>query len=386
MDLYDIAVIGAGPAGIMAATHSVSEKRRVCLIDRKEKPGYPVRCGEAIGLKGFSASVKIRKEWIKSRIKTMKLVSPSGISISVPNSYEGYVLDREIMERDLINEAVSKGVYFLPKTTVTSVVYSENGIYKCKTKNGEIFTKCVILAEGVESRLARSLGWVTNLDLKDIHCCAFARVIHPNIEPETCYFYIGSSYAPGGYIWVFHRGEDCANVGLGVLGSKTKAGLPKQLLLDFINKKFPGAKISELHFGGVPMSKWKKPLVNKGVMLVGDCARMVNCVSGAGIAYALFSGKTAGEVAAKSFIGNECKYEYLKEYEKKWNSFYGKQQIRSYSLKETMVNFDDNFIEKIASEIDLKIKKNKNINILSIFIKAFSLRPLMLLKVIKLLK
>lgn len=381
---FDIAVIGGGPAGIVAAMHAAQGGRKVCLIDRKKSPGFPVRCGEAIGLKGFTSSVSLRPEWIKSTIKYMKLVSPCGISVTVPNTYEGYVVDREKMEKDMTDDAINAGAEFFRGVSIISIIPGSNGTYECKGGDAIFSAQCVIFAEGVESRLARGLGWTTHLPLGDIHSCAFARVAHDAVEPETCLFFLGNSYAPGGYVWVFHRGGNTANVGLGVLGSRCKEGMPRDLLFKFINEKFPGAQVSDLHCGGVPMGKWKKPLVKNGVMLVGDAARMMNCVSGAGIAYALFSGKTAGTVAAASFNGGVCRYDLLKKYEKQWAFFYGRQQLRSFSLKEVMVTFSDEFLDDIARSISKNVRKK--MNILSIFIKAFSSRPLLLLKVIRLLR
>jgi digeranylgeranylglycerophospholipid reductase len=381
---FDIAVIGGGPAGIVAATYAAQGGRKVCLIDRKKSPGFPVRCGEAIGLKGFTSSVAIKQEWIKSSIKYMKIVSPCGIGVTVPNSYEGYIVDREKMETDMTNEAVKAGAEFFSGVSIVSVAPGPKGGYECRGGDTIFSAQCVILAEGVESRLARGLGWATHLKLGDVHSCAFARISHKNVEPNACVFYLGSSRAPGGYVWVFHRGGETANVGLGVLGSRCHEGFPRELLLKFISEKFPGANISDLHCAGVPMGKWKKPLVKNGVMLVGDAARMMNCVSGAGIAYALFSGRAAGTVAAESFDGGDCRNDMLKNYEKQWASFYGKQQLRSFSLKEVMVSFSDDFLDDVARSISKN--PGKKMSILSIFIKAFSSRPLLLLKVMRLLR
>lgn len=381
---FDIAVVGGGPAGIVAALHAARAGRAVCLVDRKRLPGNPVRCGEAIGLKGFASSVELKPEWIKSRISYMKLVSPSGISVKVPNSYEGYIVDREKMEADLTAQAVLSGAEFFSDTSIVSITSEAGGWYECQARNLQIRARCVILAEGVESRLARSLGWKTALESSDIHSCAFARIAHDSVEPGACVFYLGENYAPGGYVWVFHRGGNTANVGLGVCGSRCTPGLPLKLLEKFIKEKFPGTPVSDLHCGGVPMGRWIRPLVRGGVMLAGDAAHMMNCVSGAGIAYALYSGKIAGSTAAASFSNGECRHEKLSAYQDQWASFYGKQQLRSYSIKEVMIGFPDSFLDDIARSTTKKA--TRNLSILSVFVKAFYKRPLLLLKVIRLLR
>jgi digeranylgeranylglycerophospholipid reductase len=162
------------------------------------------------------------------------------------------------------------------------------------------------------------------------------------------------------------------------------AGQPKQLLEQFIQKHFPGAEVSDIHAGGVPMAPWITPLVKDGIMLIGDAARQVNCTTGAGIAYALYSGKTAGTVAAQAFSNGVCNYRVLKDYEKAWASHYGKQQRRSHALKDTMVTFSDAFLDDVA--VSLSKTDMQNMSVLKIFVKAFSKHPLQLLKVIRLFK
>ena len=386
---YDILVIGAGPAGTIAAINAATGAKppTVCLIDRKKEPGFPVRCGEAIGLKGFASWVNIDKKWIKSTIVNARLVSPSGLVVTLPGDFQNYVIDREMMERDLVAEAIGRGVDFIPETTIVSVRRNGNGYYECRGSSGKTFeASCCILADGVESRVARSLGWNTTLAASDIISCAFARIEHDTIEQGACRFYLGQSIAPGGYAWEFPRGQHTANVGLGILGSLCRCGMPKELLFRFIEKNFPGSRISELHCGGVPMGSWLKPLVKDGVMVVGDAARQVNCTSGAGLAYSFFSGKTAGSVAAQAFAsaapGAPCDFSLLKKYEKQWASYYGKQQKRSYALKKTIVNFTDSFFDEIATSLQ-KIDPG-SLNVTRVFVKAFSRHPLQLLKVLKL--
>jgi digeranylgeranylglycerophospholipid reductase len=119
-------------------------------------------------------------------------------------------------------------------------------------------------------------------------------------------------------------------------------------------------------------------------MLAGDAAHMMNCVSGAGIAYALYSGKIAGTVAAQSFVNGKCRPEMLASYQDQWASFYGKQQDRSHAIKEVMVGFPDAFLDDVARSATRN--SARKMSILSIFVKAFYKRPLLLLKVVRLLR
>jgi len=380
---FEIAVIGGGPSGIIASTYAAKNGRSVCLVDRKISPGFPVRCGEATSLDGFSGIAEFKDDWILSTITTMQIIAPSGKIVTVPNDYGAYIIDRKKMEDELTSDAIKAGVVFIPNTTITTIT-KESNVYKCSARDQSVTAQCVILAEGIESRLARQLGWSTYLAPKDVHSCAFARIDHPDVVKNTCVFYLGKQYAPAGYVWVFHRGKTSANVGLGTLGSYCKPGLPKELLMRFIDLKFPGANVSELHCGGVPMGKYISPLVKEGVLLAGDSARMVNCVNGAGISYSLFAGKNAGTVAASSFKNGRCDHSILKGYEKIWGKSFGKQQLRSYSIKEIMVGFTDKFLDDMAKAVTKST--NGKTSILKIFIRVFIRYPFHIFKVIKLLK
>jgi digeranylgeranylglycerophospholipid reductase len=383
--IYDIIVIGAGPAGAMAAFSAALGGRRVLLLERKAAAGVPVRCGEGIGHKGLALTLEPRPEWIKSTVTRARMVSPSGISVEVGDVGKSYILDRERMDADLVKMAVGAGAEFRALSPVATAEEAAPGRYRAVCAGGLAFeASCLILADGVESRLARRFGWDTALRPEDIETAAFARVEAAGIEGDCCVFHTGSAVAPGGYLWVFPRGDGMANVGLGVIGSRCRGGLPRKLLLDFIERKYPGAKVSALHCGGVPVARWVKPLVRGGVMLVGDAARQVNAVNGAGLAYSLYAGKLAGAVAAKAFRGGGVCRKALFEYQRRWAKVFGKQQERSFALKEFIMSADDAFLDRVAAS--LAREAPGKVGYLRVFMRAFASRPRLLLKAFKLFR
>jgi digeranylgeranylglycerophospholipid reductase len=382
---YDIIVIGAGPAGAMAAFSAASGGRRVLLLERKPVAGVPARCGEGIGHKGLALTLELRPEWVKSVVTRARMVSPSGISVEIGDVGKSYILDRERMDADLVRMAEGAGAEFRALSPVASAEEAAPGRYRAVCAGGEAFgAPCLILADGVESRLARRFGWDTALRPEDIESAAFARVAAEGIEGDCCVFYTGSAVAPGGYLWVFPRGEGVANVGLGVIGSRCRGGLPRELLLDFISRRYPGAAVSDLHCGGVPVARWAKPLVRGGVMLVGDAARQVNAVNGAGLAYSLYAGKLAGTVAARAFGGGGLRRGALFEYQREWAKAFGKQQERSFALKEFIMSADDAFLDKTAAA--LAREAPGKVSYLRVFMRAFASRPWLLLKAFNLFR
>jgi digeranylgeranylglycerophospholipid reductase len=116
---------------------------------------------------------------------------------------------------------------------------------------------------------------------------------------------------------------------------------------------------------------------------VGDAARQVNCISGAGIAYSLFAGKLAGKVAAEAISKDGVNYSLLHTYEKQWKQRYGKQQERSFALKEFVTHHtDDAFLNKVAAT--LAKNKSGRIRYLNVFLSTFSRHPILLFKASKL--
>jgi len=150
----------------------------------------------------------------------------------------------------------------------------------------------------------------------------------------------------------------------------------------FIARLFPSATVTDLHCGGVPVGRYLRPLVRDGAMVVGDAARQVGAVNGAGIAYSLWAGKTAGTIAADAFSGETFAAERLRAYEKAWVSSFGKQQLRSYALKRMALTYSDEFMDRIAGALS---KENPDrLNYLRVFLRAFAGHPLLLLKAIRL--
>ena len=216
--------------------------------------------------------------------------------------------------------------------------------------------------------------------LSDVETCAFARVVSPLIEKNACIFFTGTRVAPGGYAWVFPRAVGEANVGLGISGNNSEPGKAKQYLERFIESEFPGARISNLHCGGVPVARYIRPLVKDGAMLVGDAARQVNSLSGAGLAYSLYAGKLAGKTAADAINGNTVNYKHLKTYEKTGTRNSASNSCVSYSLKKFVEKYgDDSFWTGLHNPCPKRILK---IELSESLYQNFSGHPLLLIKAI----
>jgi len=321
---------------------------------------------------GSCQNISPDKKWISSEINGFRFNAPDGTTVDVTAEMLrteepiGYILERKIFDRDLARNAARAGADIMVRTRATGLIL-EDGAVKGVTMNRlgddfEVRSKVVIGADGVESQVGRWGGINTTLKLKDIMSCAQYHMENVDILEKTVDFYFGKRYSPGGYTWIFPKGERAANVGLGVLGSKLNAKRPIDYLNEFVADKFPGGQPVGLVVGGVPASDALKTTINDGLMLVGDAAHHTDPITGGGIMAALQSGTIAGQVANKAVRKNDASVKVLREYETEWNRSFGESRKRTYRVKEFVVNLSDDEISRIfhsfagitAEELNLK--------------------------------
>lgn len=379
---FDVVVVGAGPAGATAALHAAAGGRRVCLVERLSAPSRPVRCGEGVGLKGISLTLPMQEHWILSTITRVKMLSPDGTGVELADIGESYIIDRERFDTDLVAMARAAGVVVKTETPIEKVERGSDELYRCTAAELTLVSPCLVLADGVESRLGRQLGWHTALAPDDIETCAFARVEDPSIAADAIEFHVGNTFAPGGYAWVMPRGKGIANVGLGILGGASSPGKADELLSAFIAHRFPEqALVSNRHCGGVPVAPWISPLVRGGALLVGDAARQVNALNGGGLAYAIHAGKLAGEAVNSAFGASGFNEKKLSAYQTNWAKGQGRKQLLTCAMKDFLIKRrDDAFYNTIAHSL----QKKKTLGYLGVFLRTFAGHPFMMYKAFRL--
>lgn len=380
-DKHDIVVVGAGPAGSMAARAAAKAGAKVLMLDKRRELGVPVQCGEALNedvLKELK--VKPRRRWTMSRIKAAKLVSPSGVSVVVEGRSVGkigYILDRKIFDKHLALLAVRAGSDIKVGTFVDGLVKKNSKVEGVKARGIEgrikVHADVVIAADGVMSRVARWAGVNTTLGPDGVESGVQFKMVGVDIgSTATMEFYFGSKIAPGGYVWVFPTGRDTANVGLGVLPSRAKKS-PVRYLEDFIEvmPNLRKARAFEMNAGGVPVCGPIEKTVKDNVLIVGDAARQVNALTGGGIDSSMRAGNIAGEVAAEALASGDVSEKRLNEYDKRWRELMGKSLDRYLKGKNVLVDLTDDDLDKLARSLQgVKFDKISLTDMLKVLIKA----------------
>ena len=385
-DSYDVIVAGGGPSGAMAAWEAAKGGLSVCLLEKDKKIGTPVRCGEAIADIGLSQFIEPKPNWIAAKITGVKMVAPNGIDVDLDFHKEtGYILNRTIFDNDLSKVAIEAGAEVYTESYVSNVIKEDDFVTGVEVERfGEkqiISCKILIGADGVASRVGRWAGIRTLVKMRDMESCHQYLVSNIDIDQSQMIMYVGKRYAPGGYLWIFPKGNKSANIGIGISGKYSKEKSAKSYLDEFMKQNYPEASIKEAVCGGVPCPKPHDKPYGNGIMLSGDAAHHINPVTGGGIAAGMKSGKFAGQVAVDAISNNNLSEKYLKKYFNLVMEDFGKRHKSLYNIKNTINNLADDDLNYIASKVSSTPKEKRTLT--GVFKTAVYKKPSLIFDVIK---
>ena len=299
---YDVVVCGAGPAGLMAACtygRLTGGAGRVLLLDKKEPWKEPIFCAEAVSTGRLNALWPISKEWVRGGISGIYFTSPKGYRAEFYSKDCGSMLDRSRFHHALADGCVEAGVECHFDALVTNLSRDGDSWLVQLMTGGELSTvraKAVIDATGPGCRLTRNVDCLKGIESgdTDLEPAIFAVTEGIKHSREHIELFFGSEF-PNGYGWIFPRDGVEVNVGF-VLGKDHDTPIPlRQKLLEFINRRYPGAKVKAVYGGMIACGQSKRPLAMHGVFKAGDAASCVNPISRSGIVESILCGKIVAE-------------------------------------------------------------------------------------------
>lgn len=357
----DVLVIGAGPTGSTAARFAAAGGARTLMIEKRQEIGTPVRCGEGIG-QGWLEAVGLAPHpaFVAHAIDAVRVFAPDGTALTVPSvgaGKGGYVVERDLFDRALAKEASKAGAEVAIKTTATGLLEDGHRIVGAACEHmGETFdvhAKVVIAADGFESQVGRWAGLQPPLRTRDVASCLQYTLVGAEGESSFSDVHLGSA-APGGYAWVFWKGEDVVNVGLGIPLSRLRDRAEVKDYLDAFVAHHPDlarGEIIEEVAGGVTSSLPVERSARDGLLLAGDAARLIDPLTGAGIQNGLLTGRWAGEVAAQAVQEGDASERRLWDYDRTWRSRLEEELARHYLVKEALQKVDDATINTILRAV-----------------------------------
>ena len=122
-DKYDIIVVGAGPAGSVAARVAAELGVSVLMLEKDREVGLPVRCGEAVSKKSLEEFISPEEKFIAASINKFALVAPNGKEVVIEFKETGYVLERKYIDYELALLAANAGTEILTQAYVNGLLF-----------------------------------------------------------------------------------------------------------------------------------------------------------------------------------------------------------------------------------------------------------------------
>jgi geranylgeranyl reductase family protein len=284
---FDVAVIGAGPAGSAAALAATRAGARVLLLDRADFP-RDKPCGDGIAAEAVDIIEKLGVTGVTDGhppVHRLRLVSPSGDAMARELPRPAHTVPRRIFDARLVDAAVRAGAE-LRRHTVRSI--RDEGLVHI---DDAYAARVVIGADGAGSTVRRALGQNAN---PPGHLAIAIRGYAPSTDTEQVIVTTRARWPA--YAWSFPIGDGTANVGYGEV--LRGSALSRAYLLDKLAGMLPGAEPTGLRAHHLPLST-RRPRPGRGrVLLAGDALSLINPFTGEGIFYAVLSGALAGAAAA----------------------------------------------------------------------------------------
>jgi digeranylgeranylglycerophospholipid reductase len=347
-----------GPGGSGAAKRCAELGLNVLGVEKRAEIGAPKRCGEAISRHGMTDRIGIEPvgPWIMQEITGAIVFAPNGKSITINyKGPEGWIIERKLFDKHLAVLATKAGAKVVAKTEAKNFRRNDGHVLADLAYEGQISqvrAKIVIAADGVESTVARELGVNTNNKLIDI--CSGAQFEMAGIKglSSMIEFYFSNEASPGGYCWIFPKGEGVANVGIGIRKPWAKK-TALEYLEGFVRSqpRLRNASILEVNSGGVPVGGFLEDAVADNLIIVGDAAHHVNPIHGGGIPEAYMAGRLAAETAAEAVKKNDFSKKFLKRYDKIWQEERGSKLKKILKLREVMESLSDDDLNWLAEYI-----------------------------------
>ncbi len=293
--MWDLVVVGAGPAGSAAALGALAERpdARVLVLDRADFP-RDKSCGDGIAPHALDvlASVGCHDAVHGYRPASgLRLGFADGVHAAGAMRRAAYVVPRAVLDARLVDTAVSRGAVLRRHRVRRVEVRPDAAVL-----DGEISARAVVAADGASSVVRGQLGISQP---REGHVAVAIRgyaPVTPAFEHEQVIAFDAERWPA--YAWSFPIGNGRANVGYGEV---LRAGRPltRAHLLERLEDVLPGAGREAVGWRAhhLPLSSGRPRQPDGRVLLAGDAMSLVNPLTGEGIYYAVLSGVLAGRAA-----------------------------------------------------------------------------------------
>lgn len=294
--VYDIAIIGAGPAGINAALYAQEAGLKTILIE-KEKLPRPKVCGGGVVAK-VTELLPFNIESVIDRSFNRIVIKSHSFDFeyeAVRNEPIIYTVMRDRFDEYLFSH-IDTGLVDVHLETSLKAIQGGSPV-QIITTGGKFKSRFVIASDGVHSPTARSAGWKDGRNLASALECELE--LNENLSKLKNNLRFDIGIPPNGYGWVFPK-RDHLSIGVGkFLTNSGKINLHAHFrkYLNYLN--IPISDKYKIMGSVIPISVRREGLFRNNILLAGDAAGLADPIVAEGISNALLSGKIAAEAIIK---------------------------------------------------------------------------------------
>jgi menaquinone-9 beta-reductase len=331
MKHFDVAIIGAGPAGSSAAIQLATKGYSVALLDKEQFPREKL-CGDFLNPVNWPLLRELKVERAvlarpHEKVSIFRFTSFSGEEAEIPlpagrdGTVVGLGLRRFDLDHVLLERANSLGVTVLDGWKPKELERQPDG-WMLKADKSLLGARVLIGADGRNSWVAHHLGLADPAAMQGRSVGFQFRLKCANRSTGKIEIHL----FPGGYAGVVGLAGDTVTLGLAIEKHRLLDGRPEQSLLESILPQNPWLK-EILRSGSVSEMRSTYPVYfpprrtyGDGVLLVGDAARVNEPVTGEGIYFALKSGVFAAKTVDEGFQMSDFSLARLRSYERNCRS------------------------------------------------------------------
>ncbi|MDO8541447.1 MAG: geranylgeranyl reductase family protein [Opitutaceae bacterium] len=300
---FDVAIVGAGPAGAAAALEFGGRGVRVAIIEKAVPPRYKT-CGGGVLRRAMSLLPVDVREAIERECLVAELVHHSpNLRFECRRSQPIVsMVMRDRFDHVLVTAAQHQGAQLFAGTTVTDVTFTRDRV-RLATNAGEINARFVIAADGVNSIVARKTGRPALRGVVPALECEVTLVDHAMV-PFMVAARFDFGLVPAGYGWVFPK-RNHLSIGVGTT-HRGAANLPQHYQRYLEQLGISDIRHEERHGYMIPCRPRARMFEVPRVLFAGDAAGLADPVTAEGITGGILSGQLAARAILAADFDDEA--------------------------------------------------------------------------------
>ena len=343
---YDVAIAGAGPAGLSAAFAAASNGASVLIVEQNNEIGSPTRTSGGSFVREL-VDLDIPRT-LYHPLTRVRFVSPHSSAAFRYDDPIMCVMDVRGVYQHLATLAAGAGATIWLASKVLTVLQDGGRVTGVRVESRtrsqvEVTSDVVIDATGYKGQLLGQAGLSPRIGRFGVG--AEFDMFAPECDENEAVLIVGSQFAPSGYGWVFPWGAHRVRVGIGVIHPDQSSD-PVALLESFVTGanqlgvNLTGAQPIEYHFGLIP-SEMAESFVGHGILAIGDAAGHASTLVGEGIRWAIKAGRMAGAVAAKASKQGDPSASFLSQFQSEWLRKHGRNLRIANMINRKISKWDD---------------------------------------------